>query len=167
MSVRMTIVEDKPLHEDVALTDLLGNTLDDLLGSIDEVLVALIDGERTLTEQTVDARRIWQTLTLCQEQFNHLQHRCCDLISYERIVALKQLGRRGGEWRLWATTAIDALTGVQQVVYEVGRRLVRCWQEAAEWSGRGTVSIQTTNVGQQIVVPAERRLGAERGEPDS
>jgi hypothetical protein len=127
VSLHTTAVEDKPLQGDVVLVEVFGDAADDLLGLLDEALVALA-GQQT---DDAHARR---TLLLCQHHFNQIAQRFgSDLLSYERIVALKRFGRRrGGAWQGWAINVKAALDGCQQPLFDSNQALFACWQALTE-----------------------------------
>jgi hypothetical protein len=93
----MAAVEDKPLDGDVVLVDMLGDSADNLLGWLEEILMAANAGWQA-TQPPVDLEQIRGALVTCQEQFNRITH-CfsTDLMRYERIAELTRVGReRGG-----------------------------------------------------------------------
>jgi len=147
------IAEDKPLCDDFVLVDQFSNAADDARGSLEEALAAAIKGWKAIEEQT-DLERTRHALTTCQEKHNRMALKfSLDLFSYERLMALNHVGReRGGEWRAWASVVGDTLDRCQQQVYGIHEALSRCWQEIAERTGTTSVSVKTTNVGQQVMV---------------
>jgi hypothetical protein len=153
IGLRTTVVEDKPLSGDIVLVDVFGDASDDLLGWLEEALADVREGQQAAT-YPVDLDRARRALTTCQEQFNRISQRfSSDLICYERIADLTHFGRkRGGEWHAWAASVKHALDGCQQALYASSQTLFRCWQEIAERVGMNSVSVQATNIGQQITV---------------
>ena len=82
------------------------------------------------------------------------------LASYGRLRRLGRFGReKGGVWRDWAAHVRTALDRCRRPMDEVNRALFRGWQEVTDRLGTAGVSVRTTNIGQQITLPAER--GAE------
>jgi hypothetical protein len=153
VGLRTTIREDRPLGGDTVLVDVFGDASDDMLGWLAEALGAARDGGQALENQ-LDLNRAWQALTTCQEQFSQLEYRLFDLVSYDRLAPLMRFGRQqGGEWRAWTRSVKAALDRCQSALYHVNQALVRCWQEIAERAGLTSVSVRTTNIGQQITVP--------------
>ncbi len=152
--LRTTVVEDKPLQGDVVLVDLFGDAADDLLGLLDEALAAAIEGQQAVIHPA-DLERARRALTTCQKRFNQIAHRfSSDLLRYERIAELKRFGRRrGGEWRAWASSVKAALDWCQQPLFDVNQALFNCWQELAERAGMHVVTVQATNIGQQLTSP--------------
>lgn len=151
--LRTTIREDKPIEGDVVFVDMFGDTMDDLLGRLEEMLTAAQAGQQTSAQQ-LDLSRAWRILATCQEQFNHLQYQFFDLISYNRLAPLVYFGgEQGGEWRAWVNSVKEMLDRCQQPLYDVNQVLFQCWQEIAERVDIRAMSVQTTNIGQQIAVP--------------
>src|SRR5262249_24191374 len=103
--VRLTVVEDKPLRDEVVLVDRFGDAIVDVIGWIEEALAAAAEGEEAVGNPP-DTHRARRALTACQERFIRLaQQFSLELLSYERLDELVRFGRRrGGEWRRWTNT---------------------------------------------------------------
>jgi len=154
--LHMTVIEDRPLQDDVALVDKFGDAAADLLGWLQEALTAATEGQQAVGHPT-DVNQARRALTICQERFNRVTHRfSTDLMSYERIAELVSLGsERQGEWPTWTSSVKEGLDRCQQPFYDVNQALFLCWQEIAERVGMNSVSVQTKSVGQQIYVVPE------------
>lgn len=154
LGVRLTVVEDKPLRDEVVLVDTFGNAVEDLVGWVEEALAAAAQGEQ-FAGNPMDAYRARRALTTCHERFNRLALQfSTELICYERILELKRFGRkRGGEWLRWTNTVKQALDQCRPPLHEVNQALFLCWQELAERSAMASVSVQNTTIGQQISCP--------------
>ncbi len=155
--LRLTVVEDKPSEDDAMLVEDFGDTVMDLLEGVDGASAAANEG-RTAVGHPLDIERARRALTACHERFNRIMHHfSSDLMCYERVSELERLGReRGGEWPVWTFSVKEALDRCQPPLYDVNQALFRCWQEIAERVGMTSVSVQTTNIGQQITVPNGR-----------
>ena len=153
-----TIVEDKPVQDDVVLVDIFGDTVEDLLGWTEEALNDAIRGEQAVipTLQLDEARR---ALTACHERFYQIQHHyASDLTCYERIAELHRFGReRKGAWQRWTSDVKAALDRCQTPLYNLDHTLLHCWHEITERAGLLSVSVQTTSIGQQITGPSNRQ----------
>jgi len=154
LGVRLTIVEDKPLRDDVVLVDRFGDAIEDVLGWIEEALAAATEAEQAVGNAP-DMYRARRALTTCQERFHRFdQQYSSELVSYERLDELARFGRqRGGEWRRWASAVKQALEQCRQPLQDVNQALFLCWQELAEHLGTTSVSVQNTTIGQQISAP--------------
>jgi hypothetical protein len=154
LGVRLTVVEDKPPRDEVALVDRFGDAVEDIVGWLEEALAAAVEGEQAVGNPP-DMYRTRSALTACQARFNRLaQQFAYDLISYERIDDLTKFGRkRGGEWRRWASTVRESLEQCRQPLQETGQALFMCWQELADRLGMSSVAVQNTVIGQQIAAP--------------
>jgi hypothetical protein len=159
-SLRTTIVEDKPLQGDVVLVDVFGDAADDLLGLLEEALVAAVEAQQAASAPA-DLATVRRALVRCQERFNQISARLSfDLLPYERIAELLRFGRtRGGEWRVWAASVKDALDWCRQPVFDVNEALFGCWRELTEQAGAGALNVQTTTIGQHLLL-ARGRSGA-------
>ena len=152
--LRLTVAEDKPLREDVALVDHRTDTIEDVLGHAEEALEAASRGQRAAQPPTkVDVAR--EGLSRCHVAFSAAAHKFrADLVSYERVAELVGLGRhRGGEWQAWAVTVREALRRCEQPLYDVNQSLINCWQEVVERAAGTSVSVRTTTIGQKILIP--------------
>jgi hypothetical protein len=152
IGLRVTIREDKPLKGDVVLIDLLGDAVDDVLGWVEEALTDASAGQQA-AEQGLDFQHARRTLTSCQERYLWLSHRFTfEVLRSDRRDGLRHVGReRGREWKVWASGVNAALNDCQQPLFDVSRSLFRCWQELTERIGASTVSVQATNIGQQVI----------------
>ena len=162
LALRTTVIEDRPLRDDVALVDSFGDAVEDILGWLEEALIASREGQQAVGHP-LDLDRARRALTTCQERFNWISQRFfSDLVSYQRIEELTGLGReRRGEWLAWGSSVREGLDRCQQPLYDVNQALFRCWQEIAERVGMTSVSVQATNIGQQITVPEGRQMARE------
>lgn len=157
-----TTVLDKPMDGDVVLVDLLSDAADDLLGWIEEAAEVCALARQALAYPT-DLDRARRALITCQKKFNLSVYRySSDLMIYERMAELNSLGEeRQGEWMVWANNVKGALELCRQPFYESNEALFFCWQELAERIGMNAVSVQATNIGQQIKVPSAAEAAQE------
>lgn len=161
------LLDDHPAQGDkVLLLDSFGDVVDDLLGWLEEslqVCAPLLPAEPRRSEPDFDAGAGRQALVVCQDLFNRqMQRFLFDMVSYDKVAQLLQLGRaRGGEWQAWAKGIKMELESCQQHLYFTNQALFRCWLEIAEGIGMTSVSVQATNIGQQITVPQKQELTVE------
>jgi hypothetical protein len=146
-------VIEKPLTRDVVLVDLFSDAVDDLTGWLGEARAAATEGLNASVYPALDQVR--RSLKMCQEKLMLIGDRLTtDLLSYERIAELTSLGcERGGEWMVWARNVKAALESCREPFFEVNQALFVCWLELTERIGTTSVSVQATNIGQQITVP--------------
>jgi hypothetical protein len=154
LALQLTIREDLPPQGGVALVDQFGDAVDDSLGWMEESLLAAVEAYHAV-EHPLDMDRARRALANCQEQFHRVEQRfASDLISYEKLKDLTSFGRsRRGEWIGWVRSVREGLRECQVPMDEVSKALLACWQEIAERAGLTSVSVQATNIGQQITAP--------------
>lgn len=158
IGLRTTIREDQPMEDDTVLVDMFGDAADDMMGWLEEAMATARDGQQA-AERQLDLDRAWRALTTCQQQFSQIEYRLFDLLSYDRLAPLMRFGRQqGGEWQAWTSSVKAALDHCQSPIYDVSEALFRCWQEIGERAGLTSVSVQATNIGQQITVPEGRDM---------
>lgn len=157
-SLRTTIVDDKPLQGDVVLVDMFGDAADDLLGLLEEALVAASAGQQA-AQVPADLQQVRRALVTCQERFNQISYRFgFDLLPYERVAELMRFGRtRGGEWRAWAAGVKAALEWCRQPLFDVNEALFCCWQELTEQASSSAFNVQTTTIGQHLLLARPER----------
>ena len=153
----ITVMEDRPRQSDVVLVDMIGDTTLELNGLLEEAIAAALDGQQAVAGNP-DFDRVRRAMATCHERFNSLSNRfASDLVRYERVAELAQVGRRGGEWRAWSGSVKQALEACRQPLFDVAETLIRCWEEIAERAAGGSVSVQATSVGQALSAPAGMR----------
>jgi hypothetical protein len=140
--------QEEPGH---ALADHYDIATSDLLGLVKEAKEAAETG-RNAAEGRLDFAGVRQALIICQDRFNQLWDRFYnDLVSLERIEALNNLAQEpGSKWRPWREGVRDALSQCPQLLHEVGQALLPCWQTLTEWPNTLSISMQVSNVGQEI-----------------
>lgn len=153
-----TIVEDRPLDDQSsqatpALVDIVGTSAEDLIGWMMEAIAAVQETQPSIRNGDLEAVR--RGLSDCQVRTIRIGH-ClvADLMQYERIADLARVGRtRGGEWRGWALSAKQAIDSCRQPLFDLQQAQFECWQELAERSGRQSITVQSTTIGQQFATP--------------
>ncbi|MFZ4656175.1 MAG: hypothetical protein ACOYNY_04140 [Caldilineaceae bacterium] len=143
VNLHTTSVEDKPIHDDVVLVEIVGNATEDLLGWLDGAIAALADAHR-YHNYGGTLRRSWQALGQCQICYNRLHQRfATDLAGYQRLTELIRCGRqRGGEWRAWAASVKAAIEECQSLIFALNETLCDCWQTLAERSEINPIPVQ-------------------------
>jgi hypothetical protein len=102
-----------------------------------------------------DLARAALALARCQGKYNVVSEMFeTRLASYGRLRRLAKFGReKGGACRDWAAGIRTALGVCRGPLAELNGALLDGWQEVAERVGGASVSVQTTNIGQQVTVP--------------
>jgi hypothetical protein len=154
LGLQLTIREDLPLEGSVVLVDQFGDAVDDSLGWLEDSLAAAVEAQK-YAKPPFDIDRARRALANCQEQFHRMEQRFgSDLISYEKLKDLTGFGRsRRGEWPGWVKSVRKGLDECRRPIENVSEALLACWQEIAEHAGVTSVSVQATNIGQQIAAP--------------
>ena len=163
LALQLTAREDTPREGAVVLVDSFGDAVDDCMGWLEEAFAAAIEARQAVAVSDLAAAR--RGLAGCQEKFHLVERRFfADLVSYERVKDLTAFARRRHpEWRSWVKSIRMGADQCRQPFDEVSRELMCCWQEMADRAA--SVSVQSTNVGQQITMPAGRDLVDKAGWP--
>lgn len=131
--LHVTIVEDYPLSNEVALVDQFENSVTDLLGLVDEALNAI--GSTSQAKDTLGrAEATRDALLLAHRRLHRLaQDYRNKLAAYDNIYLLRQLGReRGGEWRSWCGVVKDAIERCAAPLDAVHEAIQDCWEEGTD-----------------------------------
>jgi len=150
-SLRLTAIEDRPPRNEVLLVERLGDAVEDLGGWLDEAAAATAAALGAVA-RPLDGHRARETLARANERFIQIEYKLLfDLLSAEQLEELARFGRqRGREWLAWTGSVIQALEQCRAPLREVDEALLLAWNELSERLGTGMVSVQTTNIGQQI-----------------
>jgi hypothetical protein len=153
--LRLTAVEDRPLRDEVLLVERLADSVDDLIGWLDEARAAAGDAQKAV-RHPLDGYRACEALALANDRFIQLEYKFFSAgVSYEEINELTRFGqRRGRECLGWTRSVLQALDQCRAPIRELDEALLHGWRELAERLGTSTVSVQTTNIGQQISAAA-------------
>jgi hypothetical protein len=147
---------DKPADDESALADGVETTVLDMMGTVHEARRAALNARRAVGHP-VDLDQARRALTLCQERFHRIEQQfAADLVSYEKLKALDQLGNERRAWLPWSSTVKQGIEQCRQPLEQTSAALAACWQELAERLGTMSISMQATNVGQQITMPRSR-----------
>jgi hypothetical protein len=131
--LRVTIMEDCPLNNKVALVDHFENSVTDLLGLVEEALNAI---GSVLQAQGPPGRAeaARYALLIVQRRLHRLaQDYRNKLVAYDNIYSLRQLGReRGGEWRSWCGVLKEAIERCAAPLDTVHEAIQDCWEEGTD-----------------------------------
>jgi hypothetical protein len=155
LALRVTAVEDGPTGQESVLVDTLGDAVDDALGLAREAFTAAAEALHD-AEPPFDAERVRIHLAACHDATARMLRRVLnDLYSPRRGDDLSRIARRGRQWRMWSETVRDAAERCVPPLIDALESLAACWRDVSERSSM--VSVHSTNVGQQITVPAATR----------
>jgi hypothetical protein len=152
---------DKPIDDESAVADDIETKVLDAMGTLHEARKAALNARRAVGHP-VDLDRARRALTLCQERFHRIEQQfASDLVSYEKLKELDRLGNERRAWLPWSNTVKQGIEQCRQPLEQTSAALAACWQELAERLGTMSISMQSTNVGQQITVPRSRAADLE------
>jgi hypothetical protein len=156
-SLGLTVIEDRPLHDEVLLVERLGNIVDDLRGWTEEGCASALEAQKAIAHPP-DLHHARRALGAANERFIRLEYRFfSEAVTYETINGLRRFGRqRGSEWLGWSTSVMQALDACRAPLRALDDAFLQTWQELCERLAARSVSMQTTNIGQQISAPARR-----------
>jgi hypothetical protein len=152
-ALQVTITEDKPARGAAMLVDQLDNLVTDMSGMLDEADDRAAEALQTSKpngslEQTQSALRDLHGLI---NRFTVLH--IGELASHDQIAQLLEMGQeRGREWREWSQVVKTAIERCTRPMKAAADALVECWSEFAGRLARYSVSVQATNIGQQITL---------------
>jgi hypothetical protein len=131
--LRVTIMEDRPLNDEVALVDHFENSVTDLLGLAEEALEAIgtAAGARDPLGCVQSTRN---SLLLAHRRLHRLaQNYRNNLAAYDEIYSLRQLAReRGGEWRSWCSVVKEAIERCAGPLDTVQEAIQDCWEAGTD-----------------------------------
>jgi hypothetical protein len=161
-SLGLTVIEDRPPRDEVLLVERLGNLVEDLRGWTEEGCRAAGEAQEA-TAHPADWHAVRRALAQANERLIVVEYRFFgDAVAYETTDALLHFGRqRGREWLGWSKSVVQALDACRAPLRALDEACLQAWQELGERLGARSVSLQTTNIGQQISAPLGRRAGAE------
>ena len=144
---------DKPPDDESALADDLEAKALDLTGDLHDARTAALQARKAVGHP-VDLDRARRALTTCQQRFHQIEQKfATELVSYEKLKELARLGNERRTWLPWSMTVKQGIEQCRQPLAQTSTALANCWQELAERLGTMSISVQSTNVGQQISVP--------------
>ncbi len=152
-ALHVTVTEDKPARGAAVLVDHLDNLVTDLSGTLEEADALVAQALRDL-QPNGPLDRARATLRDLHELINRFTASFGDeLAAHDPIAQLLEMGReRGREWREWSQVAKTAIERCAPHLRGTSTALMECWSELAGCLARNSVSVQSTNIGQQITV---------------
>ncbi len=149
----VTIAEDKPARGAAVLVDQLDNLVTDMSGALEEAdsRVAEVLEIRKLNGPLDETQRALRDVHALMNRFTAFY--TGELAAHDHIAKLLEMGReRGREWCEWSQVVKIAIERCAGPMKAAGDALVECWSELADRLARNSVSVQATNIGQQITL---------------
>jgi hypothetical protein len=147
---------DKPIDDESALADGVETTVLDMMGKLHEARQGALNARKAVGHP-VDLDQARRALTICQDRFQRIEQQfASDLVWYERLKELERLGSERRAWLPWSRTVKQGIEQCREPLAQTSAALALCWQELAERLGTMSISMQATNVGQQIKMPRSR-----------
>lgn len=145
------LLPDDPLNMEVALVQHLRESVDSVGGWLDD---CLDQSQAALLRigQPADLNQVRSGLTICQTSFDEAERTfSAELLSYDKLREIVMLGaRRKGVWLIWSQNVKRDIDVCRHEMGLARKSLTSCWQELAAHAGMTNISVQATNVGQQI-----------------
>ena len=139
-----------------ALGDSFADAADDLQGWLAEGSDSL-DGALGLPSHPLDLDATRLALATCHARALAVGGRLNELLDYESVSELARFSERPGDPRRgWAESMRETLERCRETLDGLHQGVLECWQELTERATAGAVSIQSTNIGQQLSAPGER-----------
>ena len=152
-ALHVTVTEDRPARGAVVLVDQLDNLITDLSGTLEEADARAAEAlhglqvNGPLDKVRTAARDIHELLN----RFGALY--VGELATHDRIAQLLEMGReRGRGWLEWSEVVKTAVERCALPMKTAASAMLECWSELAEHLARNSVSVQATNIGQQITL---------------
>jgi hypothetical protein len=152
-ALRVTVVEDRPARAAVVLVDQLDNLVTDLSSALEEA-----DALAARTQEISQPQAMLEELRGAVHEMHALINRsiACyvgELAAHDRIAQLLEMGdERGHGWWEWSQEVKTAIERCAPPLNAVMNALLDAWSELAERLARSSVSVQATNIGQQITL---------------
>jgi hypothetical protein len=151
-ALQVTITEDKPARGGAVLVDQLDNLVTDMSGMLEEA-----DHRAAEALQTSKPGPLDQTQSALGDVHRLINRFTAlytgELAAHDQIAQLLEMGReRGREWREWSQVVKTAIERCAAPMKRAAEALAECWSELAGRLARNSVSVQATNIGQQITL---------------
>jgi len=129
----VTVREDRPSPPSPALVDGLGDSIAELLGSVEEAITSAAQAAR-MVELDARSTEIVTALYGIHHALNRVAQRYAqDLASYEKTEMLLRMGRtRGREWRAFSEVVRSGTVHLARPLAASHSALLECWRDLAE-----------------------------------
>jgi hypothetical protein len=156
-ALRVTVMEDRPARGSVVLVDQLDNLVTELFSSLEEAdarvaqVLENLQPNGPLENVRVGLRDIHELVNGFTAKY------AGELATHDHIGQLLEMGReRGREWREWTQEVKTAIERCATPLKTLAAAVVVCWSDLAERLARSSVSVQATNIGQQIALTEDQ-----------
>src|SRR5262245_37965629 len=149
-SLLITIREDGPRLEELALIDHLADPTEDLAQRFREIsAVARLSRKAA---HPFDADGVRRGLIECHQRSLALAVVFSSTLgSFDRITEVTALfSRRTAGVAGWARIVRQSVESIQRRFFSLAECLLRCWEDFTERMGTTSVSVHTTNIGQKL-----------------
>jgi hypothetical protein len=152
-ALHVTVAEDKPVRGAAVLVDQLDNVVTELSSTVDEA-----DARAAQARQGSQSDGALETARVALCEVHALLNRFTalyagELATHDHIAQLLEMGReRGRQWREWSWVVKIAIERCATPMQGAASAMLECWRELAERLARSSVSVQATNIGQQITM---------------
>jgi hypothetical protein len=148
-------IEDQPSRNGVLLVERLSDAVHAMHGWAQEGYAAATQACGAVGHP-LDGYRARNALAAANQNFIRLEYRFFSgEMSYRQLVELVKFGqRRDREWQSWIDNVITVLETCRAPLQQLDLAFLSSWQELSEQLGNAGVSIQTTNIGQQVSTSA-------------
>ena len=162
-ALHVTVSEDKPARGAVVLVDQLDTLLTDLSSAQEEAAARAMQALHGI-QPNGPLENVRAALPDIHELLNRFTAQYAgELATHDRIAQLLEMGgERGREWQAWSQ---EVKTGIERCALHLkaaAGAMLECWSELAERLARNSVSVQATNIGQQITVREDQQEVAGR-----
>ena len=129
-----------------------------LKATLHEAFVALEKGSGTRSGRRADLHQAQAALIDVNRYLEDAVDRFRNEVTgpASRQVLAQMAGDLGGEWPQWLAQINSIIATIRDKSLETWRALCQCWEELADKLSSSAVSVQTTNIGQQITAPEMR-----------
>ena len=152
-ALHVTVIEDRPARQSVVLVDQLDNIITDMFSALEEA-DALAAHALQGAQPNGPLEQVQAGLRGIHALVNRFTATYIgQLASHDHLAQLLEMGdERGRGWWEWSQEVKRAIERCAAPMSGVAGAMVACWSELAERLARNSVSVQATNIGQQITL---------------
>jgi hypothetical protein len=155
-ALHVTVAEDRPACGAAMLVDQLDNVVVELSSTLEEAEARALQAREGNGSSPPDGTRVaLREVHTLLNRFTALF--AGELANHNRVALLIEMGReRGREWREWAQVVKTAIESCAAPMQATASALLECWSELTERVAGHSVSVQATNIGQQITTHEDK-----------